>query len=339
MKRPYVNLNSENTIQKMLESLEKSLDMFTALDGLVGITLNGGLSRGYGDYLSEIDVTIFLHEKQYLGYKNGNYPFALCITMIDGYLYDIKPVSYEQELKKDYESIALWDLSYAKILFDPTGEIADFIMQKLSKPVNISQASGFLWSAYWSYKLAGDIWIHRQDGMQGHFTFNNVINPLISALFIANKEYIPHEKWFVHMSKSLMWKPDDWEARLMGAMNTGDFSIQSLKVRQNYIDGLWNDINHKICELSEFYSELDFTQKQSYEALMKLLETNEYTIDEWETVSSLDSLNYEPMHSIFKRRCDKIVLDKSSLLSLKPEDMYVWMYKIANEAKKKFHAV
>lgn len=53
----------------------------------------------------------------------------------------------------------------------------------------------------------------------------------------------------------------------------------------------------------------------------------------------LDSLNYEPMHSIFKRRCDKIVLDKSSLLSLKPEDMYVWMYKIANEARKKFHAV
>jgi len=339
MERPYVNLKSENTIQKMLKALKKSLNMFTALDGVVGITLNGGLSRDYGDYLSEIDVTIFLHEKQFSDYKNGNYPFALGITMIDGYLYDIKPVSFEQELKKDYESIALWDLSYAKILFDPIGEIADFIKQKLSKPVDILQASGFLWSAYWSYKLAGDIWIHRQDGVQGHFTFNNVINPLISALFIANEEYIPHEKWLVHMSETLAWKPDDWEMRLMGAMNTGNFSIQSLKDRQNYIDALWNDINRKICDLSKFYSELDFTQKQSYETLIKLLRTSEYTIDEWEAVSGLDSLNYEPIHSIFKRIGDKIVLDKGSLLSLKPEDMYVWMYKIAVEARKNFRAV
>jgi hypothetical protein len=320
----------------MLESLEKSLELFIALDGVVGITLNGGLSRDYGDYLSEIDVTIFLHEEQFSDYEKGNYPFALGITMIDGYLYDIKSVSFEQELKKDYESIALWDLSYAKILFDPIGEISDFIRLKLSNAVDISQASGFLWSAYWSYKLAGDIWIHRQDGLQGHFTLNNVINPLISALFIANKEYIPHEKWLVHMSKSLAWRPDDWEARLAGAMHTGDFSIQSLKDRQDYIDGLWHDINHKICGLSKFYSELDFTQKQSYETLINLLKVSEYTIEAWETVSSLDSLNYEPVHSIFKRMHNKVVLDKSSFLSLKPEDMYAWMYKIADEARKNF---
>jgi len=115
MKRPYVNLNSENTIQKMLDALAKSLKTFTALDGIVGIILNGGLSRGYGDYLSEIDLVIFLHEKQFEEYNKGQYPFALGITVIDGFLYDIKCVSYEQELERNYDSVSLWDLSYVRV--------------------------------------------------------------------------------------------------------------------------------------------------------------------------------------------------------------------------------
>lgn len=117
--------------------------------------------------------------------------------MIDGYLYDIKLVNYQEELKRQLDFVEQWDLSYAKILFDPKGKMADYINKKISPPVDISSASGLLWSAYWSYKLAGDIWIHRQDILQGHYVFNSAIKPLISALFIANKEYIPHDKWLV----------------------------------------------------------------------------------------------------------------------------------------------
>jgi len=334
MERPYVNLNSENMIQKMLEAFNKSLDIFTALDGVVGITLNGGLSRGYGDYLSEIDVVIYLQEHRFMEYKNGLYPFALGITRIDGYLYDIKTANIERELERDYEPVALWDLSYAKIMYDPQSKLADFIKQKLSKTVDISQAGGLLWSAYWSYKLSGNIWIHRQDAVQGHFTLNNAINPLIGALFIANNEYIPHEKWLVHMSKSLSWTPEHWSERLKDAMNTGDFSFQSLVDRQNCIDDLWHEINRRLCDLSGFYSKLDFVQKGNYETLNRLVQKSEYTLAEWEAVSDLDSLNYEPIHSLFKRTGDMIIFSKSALLSLNPEDMYIWMYEIADEVKR-----
>lgn len=310
MNRPYVNLKSENTMEKMLKSLDTTLAMFTALDGVVGVTLNGGLSRGYGDHLSEIDIVIYLHEEQYSQYKNGLYPFALGITMIDGSLYDIKTVSYEQELRRDYESVALWDLSYAKILYDPKGAVQKLMKEKLSVPVDIAQAGGLLWSAYWSYKLAGNIWIHRQDGLQGHLTLSNAINPLLSALFIANREYVPHEKWLVHMSKTLPWKPEDWESRLAGAMSTGDFSIESLVRRQNNIEGIWQDINRKLCELSEFHGDLDYSQKGNFDMIVNLMKEREYTLAQWEALCSLDSLNYEPMHSIFKRVGDKIILDE-----------------------------
>lgn len=334
MKRPYVNLNSQNTVQELLSALNKSLNRFTTLNGVVGIILDGGLSRGYGDFLSEIDIIIYLHEKQFLEYTDGNCPFALGISMIDGYLYDIKIVDFEQELKEDYDSVALWDLSYASILYDPKGKIADFIKQKLSKDVDILSASGLLWDSCWHYKLAGNIWIHRQDSLQGHLVFNNAIKPLISALFIANKEYIPHDKWLIHMSKSLLWKPDDWEERLMGAMSTGNYSIQSLVDRQKYIDSLWCEINQKLCEMSDFHRDLDFVQKDSYELLRRLINKREYTIAEWKSVTSLDALNYEPIHSIFKRFGDKIILDENGLLSVKPDDMYVRMYRIADEIRR-----
>ena len=255
--------------------------------------------------------------------------------MIDGYLYDIKSVNYQEELKRELGFVEQWDLSYAKILYDPEGKMADYISKKISPPVDISRASGLLWSAYWSYKLAGDIWIHRQDILQGHYVFNSAIKPLISALFIANKEYIPHDKWLVHMSRSLLWKPDDWDTLLLGAMNTGDFSLQSLIDRQQCMEKLWNEINRKLCVMSDFYNQLDFVQKSNYESLIKLITKEEYTIDEWLSVESLESLNYEPFHSLFQRVGDRVIFNKSRLLSLKPDDMYMWMYQIANEVRKK----
>lgn len=334
MKRPYVDLSSENTVQELLNALNHSLYRFTALDGVAGILLDGGLSRGYGDHLSEIDIVIYLDKKYYLEYMDGRCPFALGITVIDGYLYDIKLADFENEIRKDYDPVALWDLSYASVLYDPDNRVADFIRQKLTASVDVSSAGSLLWSAYWSYKLAGNIWIHRKDTLQGHYVFNSVIKPLISALFIANREYIPHDKWLVHMSRSLSWKPDDWETLLMGAMETGDYSVQSLIDRQQCIERLWKSINERLCEMSGFFRQLDYTQKSSYESLKKLIAKDEYTLEEWQAVQSLDSLNYEPVHSLFSRVGDKIIFNKSRFLSLKPEDMYIWMYQIVNEVRK-----
>ena len=334
MDRPFVNLESSNTVHEFIEALKNSLHIFTGLNGLAGILLDGGLSRGYGDFLSEIDVVIYLREKEFLEYKNGACPFALGITVIDGYLYDIKLMNFDEEKNKEYDSVALWDLSYAFILYDPDNLVEDFINQKLLKPIDISSAVSLMWSAYWFYKLAGDIWIHRRDVLQGHFVFNNVIKPLLSALFIANNEYIPHEKWLVHMARSLAWKPDNWETLLTGAMKTGSFSVQSLIDRQQCLEKLWNSINKKICELSGFRSELDITQKKTFESLKKLISKSEYTLDEWQSIESLEALNFEPIHSIFVRVGDIIILDKNALLNLGPDTLYEWMYKIVSEARK-----
>ena len=55
MNRPHVQIESENNISMLRHYLEKMLPEFEALPGVMGLTLNDGLSRGYADHLSEID--------------------------------------------------------------------------------------------------------------------------------------------------------------------------------------------------------------------------------------------------------------------------------------------
>ncbi|WP_312654249.1 nucleotidyltransferase domain-containing protein, partial [Aminipila sp.] len=65
MKRPYVNLKSENKINDFMLELQNSIKKLKSLEGVIGITLNGGMSRGYVDYLSEIDIVIYLDKENY----------------------------------------------------------------------------------------------------------------------------------------------------------------------------------------------------------------------------------------------------------------------------------
>lgn len=60
MSRPYVTATSTNKLHLFLAELDSRMKDFESLDGVLGITLNGGLSRGYADELSEIDLVFYL---------------------------------------------------------------------------------------------------------------------------------------------------------------------------------------------------------------------------------------------------------------------------------------
>lgn len=93
MKRPYVNLESENKLNEFYTALKGHIKLFEELEGVEGITLNGGLSREYADHLSEIDLVIFLNNNSYELWNKGRSPVPAGITRIEKYLYDIKILS------------------------------------------------------------------------------------------------------------------------------------------------------------------------------------------------------------------------------------------------------
>lgn len=330
-KRPFVNIDGENIIEELLNELNKNMDRFLAFKDIAGIMLDGGLSRGYADFLSEIDIVIFLPQEQFIEYKKAKTPLPIGIAKINGYLYDIKIENFDDVLNRNYDMTALWDLSYAKIIYDPENKLSEFISNKLSQQIDISHAEGLMFDAWWNYRLAGDIWINRNDIIQGHFVLNNALKPLISALFIANEEYIPHDKWLVHMSKSLEWKPDKWDEALIKIFSTGDFDLQSLITRQYAISELWSAIDKKLKEKIDL--KVSFMQKYFYETFKFLVEKEKISIEEWEKTSSIDMLNTQPFYDVTYIKDGTIFVDIDKLISLKPEDMYSWFYEVADAVR------
>ncbi|AKC64206.1 Uncharacterised protein [Clostridium sporogenes] len=328
MIRPYVNLKSENKINDFMLVLQNNIKKFESLEGVIGITLNGGMSRGYADYLSEIDIVIYLDKRNYELWNNGKSPIPIGITMFKKCLYDIKILNLEEEKQKSWDSVALWDLSYAKVLYDPNGEIKKLISDKLMIKTEPLQAEGLLFGCWWYFRLAGDIWIHRGDIIQGHYMLNSAVTKLIEALFIANGEYIPHEKWIIHFSRTLPWTPIQWNKRLLEAMSTGDLSLESLIKRQSIIEKLWEEVDLYIAKNECPKFNLRVMQKTFYDLLKLLLQNDFITVEEWNRKASLSLLSEEPFFSFVTVINEKIVIDKEKAFSIKPEDLYYWHYEI-----------
>lgn len=331
MARPHANIERNNKSDALLKHLTDMMPNFITLPGVVGITLNGGLSRGFADHLSEIDITIYLESDTYKYWHENKSPVPQGITVLNGVLYDIKVLDYECEKEKDYSEVELWDLSYSKILHDPYNKISKLFEDKLSKKPDISRAQGYMFAAWWSYKLAGDIWIARGDVLQGHFTLNESIPSLVKALYAANNEYIPHEKWMIHMSRTLEWKPVDWEERLGRSMSIGDLSINSLIDRQSCIENLWIEIDTYIRE--KYYPGFNLKVMQKYfnDLLKLLVQRRTVPVSEWNEIANISILNVEPFHKVVEIKDGNIVLNMEKLLGISPEDMYSWHYEIVKD--------
>jgi predicted nucleotidyltransferase len=315
-----------------MAALQHKLKDIESLEGVCGITLNGGMSRGYADHLSEIDIVIYLDENIYNLWSNGKSPVASGITRFDNYLYDIKIVNMEEEKQKNWDSIALWDLSYAKILYDPRGELKKLIENKLKNKPKPIQAEGLLFSCWWYFRLAGDIWIHRGDIAQGHYMLNGAVTKLLEALFKVNGEYNPHEKWIIHFSRTLSWTPVQWEERLLEAMNTGNFSKESLVKRQTVIEKLWEEVDSYITKNECGNFKLRIMQKTFYDLTLMLLKNDFLLVEEWEKYAGLSLLSSEPFHSFVTVANDQIIVDKEKALSIKPEDLFSWHFEVLKQA-------
>ncbi len=137
MTRPYVQIKSTNELHALRGHLDAMLPRFTSFEGVVGLTLNGGMSRGYADRLSEVNVTFFLDPDAFQQWQRSKTPIALGITVLEGQLYDIKIVDYAAERERVWDPVTLWDASYAEILYDPDGRLHDLYVEKLADQPDI----------------------------------------------------------------------------------------------------------------------------------------------------------------------------------------------------------
>ncbi len=327
--RPTVQLHSANRSADLRAHLATVLPMLQTLLGVVGITLNGGLSRGYGDHLSEIDLTLYLTVAAYADWQTHGSPLATGITVLDGQLYDIKVADYAAEAAQPWSDDACWDGSYAEILYDPEGLVAQLYAAKVAESPPLDMAGGLMMSCWWHFRLAGDIWIHRADPLQGHHILHQAVIPLVKALFVANREWIPHDKWLLHMSRTLAWQPAQWVARLQQALTTGDFSMQSLRERQQVIADLWTELDRHLIETYWPDLPVHVMQRSFYRLLEQLNQQGVMRRSAWAAAGGAALFNVDPFHKLVTVDGEFVALDRQRLLALEPTSMYAWHYAVA----------
>jgi predicted nucleotidyltransferase len=328
MSRPYVKIEGPNLAPEYLNTAQAFLPEFIKMDGVVGVTLNGGVSRGYADELSEIDLTVYFESGAFEKLKTGKAPIPFGITMLDGQLFDLKPADIREEEQAEWEQVKLWDASYAKILYDPDAKITALLADKLQSKPAPDAADGGLFACWWCFKLAGDIWLKRGDVLQGHMIMNEAVKYLLKVLFLLNSEYIPHEKWLLHMSRTLEWTPPMWEERLEAALLPSDRSPAGLKARQEAITELWSDMDRRLCALSGYTGVLTFRQQRFYQLFKQIAEKKAVTSEAFEKEIGLEYLKYSPCHELFRTEDNMVLFNETALLGITPDQLYEWQYEI-----------
>jgi hypothetical protein len=328
MTRPSVQIDKPNEKDTLLEHLYDNLPSFSALSGVIGITLNGGLARGYGDHLSEVDITFHLESAAYKEWQGGSSPLGVGIQRIDGVLYDIKIVDFTQEDVESWSTDTRWDASYAKILYDPNKVISTLLEENQNYRPTPTDAGGAMFSAWWYFRLAGDIWIYRDDPLQAHLILNQAVIELTKAIYIANNEFLPHEKWLIHMSRTLQWTPDNWISRLTQIMCDLSPDIQNVAVRQQNIAKLWAEIDRYIVSTMDNDYPLNIMHKIFYDLFIMLTENKSVSVETWQTVADLSLLNHAPFNLCVSIIDQSIILNHDKCASLTLDDMYSWHYDI-----------
>lgn len=322
----------KNKLKTFLLHIENHLYIFKKIKGLVGITLNGGLARDYADHLSEIDLTIFLEDETYKKWEKGESEICCGICIYDNMIYDIKYINYKEEFDRNLSPIVeLWDLSYAKILYDPYGKIKTFFSKKLSEKYDIKIICSLMFEIWWYYRLAGDIWIYREDPLQGHMLLNEAVKGILKSIFIANKLYVPHDKWLVNYCKNLKWMPNKWDEVKKQILSTGDLSINSLIERQKIIDKVWNEINFYVREEYFDGAPSDITTKYFYDLIKLIKNKKKISVDDWIKVFPLKILNEDPFHKFLVKKGNWICFDEAAFNGLSADSMYYWHYKAVKE--------
>ena len=332
MTRPTVSLAVTNRAPELRAHLLARLPALQALPGVLGITLNGGLSRGFADALSEIDVTLFLAPGMLQEWEQRGSPIPLGISQHDGWTWDVAAFDLAEREDSTWESDARWDSSYAEILYDPTGRLQRLLAAQGAPPA-IDVVEGQLFQCWWYYRLAGDIWIGRGDWLQGHHMLNHAAAALVRSLFAANCELIPHEKWLFHLSRTLAWTPDNWPDRLAHALNTGNVDVESLRTRQAVIESLWQEIDAYVRH--RFFPEMPVAvmQRSFYNLLAALAARGTFSWPEWEALGGPGVMNMDPFQPLLAIDDDGVRLDRDRFATVAPAEMYGWHYAIVEAVR------
>src|SRR5437870_12872874 len=151
--------------------------------GIEAVMLTGGVSRGYADEMSELDLTLFLRPATYrLWIERWQSPLPEGDNLIGSWAVDLYYASIARERKEAWSPLKIWDRSFARVLYDPRGRLAALLREKVRSKLEPWSLHADAAEAHWSWEMALD-WTHRTDGIACHHLPSPSLGPFPGLLF------------------------------------------------------------------------------------------------------------------------------------------------------------
>ncbi len=210
MSRPRPNICKKNLIREYKNLAYRIADQVKLCPDVEGICVSGGVSRGFADRYSDIEFLIYLNHEGYKKWREKEYvpPIPQMGSKYGGKVIDVQWLDLKEEKKRKWTEVEKWDRSYCLILYDKKRTIAKLLVSKLhcSKESRDLLIFNSLSEMKYNLKLSHDM-IHRKCFEISQLIMNKILSDIIKITFFINNEYLPHEKWRLHLLNSLPWKP------------------------------------------------------------------------------------------------------------------------------------
>jgi len=202
--------------------------------GIEAVMLTGGVSRGYADEMSELDLTLFLRPATYrLWIERCQSPLPEGDNLIGSWSVDLYYASIARERKEAWSPLKIWDRSFARVLYDPRGRLAALLREKVRSKLEPWSLHEDAVEADWYWEMALD-WIHRTDVIAGHHLLNRSFDHFLGLLFRAQGELMPFDKWTFHLSRSLRFLPPGYEREVRGWLSVRAFTRSDIERRARH---------------------------------------------------------------------------------------------------------
>jgi hypothetical protein len=252
MTRPRPSVASPSLHGTLRQQAQFLAERCAAHEGVAGVLLTGGVARGYADRFSELDVAVYLTRPHFEDWTRGGLaPYPEGDSCLGGWHIDIEYLCYEDEIEAEWDHAKRWDRSYAVILHDPQGLMQDMLARKAILGEEEKERLAGHYLVFCSDYLCDIVvasWLHRGDLLAAHHCLNLALDGLIKAVYLANDELIPFDKWTLNLSYTLPWTPADWRERLEQAMVVRAVSREDVERRCDLIRELFVECRQRLAQ-------------------------------------------------------------------------------------------
>lgn len=319
MTHPIPTVSSPNEYGAYFRQAQQFAEHFAACDGVVGVLLTGGVARGYADHFSELDLAVYLTRPHFEGWtRRGLAPFPEGDSWLDGWHVDFDYFCYEDEMEAEWEHTKRWDRSYAVVLHDPQGLMQEMLSRKAiltdEEKQRLTSHHLILYGEYFCNLVVAS-WLYRGDVLAAHHCLNTALDSLIRAVFLANDELIPFDKWTLNLSYTLPWTPQDWQERVKQALLVREVSKTEIERRCALIRALFAECREKL--LGPKTEGLDIIEARKLEILRHVRERRAMPAAEFDQCFGLRRAIQSPLFHLLRRETQEgeewLVFDEEQL--------------------------